>query len=79
MAAELEGTGVIVVSIWPPGSRTEGILAEPETVANVDLDNWKPPLFTGRVVAALAAEDTHGEPGQAIVITDLAEELGISS
>ena len=79
MAAELEGTGVIVVSIWPPGSRTEGVLAEPETFVNVDLDNWKPPVFTGRVVAALAAGDAHSEPGQAIVIVDLAEELGISS
>jgi hypothetical protein len=76
MAVELEGTGVSVVSIWPPGSRTEGVLADPGPFT--DLDRWKPPVFTGRVVAALAASDVETRSGAALVITDLAQELGIS-
>jgi dehydrogenase/reductase SDR family protein 1 len=78
LAAELEGTGVTVVEIWPPGSRTEGVLADPEPFG--DLERWKPPVFTGRVVAALAASaDVAARSGEALVVTDLAEELGISA
>lgn len=76
MAVELRDTGVAVVSVWPPASTTEGVLAQPDVFG--DLSGWKPPLFTGRVVAALAAtDDVLARSGEALVIDDLARELGI--
>jgi dehydrogenase/reductase SDR family protein 1 len=77
MAAELRDVGVAVVSIWPPASKTEGILAQPDVFG--DISDWKPPLYTGRVVAALAsAQDPLARSGQALVVDDLAAELGVS-
>jgi dehydrogenase/reductase SDR family protein 1 len=76
MAAELREAGVAVVSVWPPASKTEGILAQPDVFG--DISGWKPPLFTGRVVAAfVAGEDVLARSGEALVIEDLARELGI--
>ncbi len=78
MAAELREHGVTVVAVWPPGSRTEGVLAQPELFP--DLDKWKEPIFTGRVVASFAMAGNGPErSGEALVITDLAEELGTSA
>jgi dehydrogenase/reductase SDR family member 1 len=78
MSVELRDHGVAVVSIWPPASRTEGVLAEAEVWD--DVSDWKPPLFTGRVVAAFAAaDDCMSRSGEALVIEDLAEELGVSA
>lgn len=76
MAAELLEHGVAVVAVWPPGTRTEGVLAQPELFEN--LDRWQAPIFTGRVVAAFAATG-HGleRSGEALVIKDLADELGV--
>ena len=76
MAVELRDAGVAVVSIWPPASKTEGVLAQPDVFG--DISDWKPPLFTGRVVAAfVAGEDVLARSGEALVIEDLANELGI--
>jgi short-subunit dehydrogenase len=70
MSVELRATGV-------PASTTEGVLAQSETFG--DLSRWKAPLFTGRVVAAFAAEaDALARSGEALVIEDLADELGIT-
>ena len=78
MAVELRDLGVAVVSVWPPASKTEGVLAQPDVFG--DISEWRPPLFTGRVVAAFAsAEDGLARSGQALVIDDLAEELGVSA
>jgi len=78
MAVELRQAGIAVVEIWPPASRTEGVLAQPEVFGNVE--SWKPPLFTGRVVAALAATDnTLARSGEALAVDDLAEEFGIAA
>jgi NAD(P)-dependent dehydrogenase (short-subunit alcohol dehydrogenase family) len=78
MAAELREHGVTVVAVWPPGSRTEGVLAQSELFPNVT--EWKEPIFTGRVVAALATAGIGlDHSGEALVITDLAEELGLSA
>jgi NAD(P)-dependent dehydrogenase (short-subunit alcohol dehydrogenase family) len=78
MAVELRDVGVAVVSVWPPASKTEGVLAQPDVFG--DISEWRPPLFTGRVVAAFAsAEDGLARSGQALVIDDLAEELGVSA
>jgi dehydrogenase/reductase SDR family protein 1 len=75
MSVELRDFGVAVLSIWPPASRTEGMLAQP-MFDNVD--DWKPTLFTGRVVAAFAAAgDWLARSGEALVVDDLARELGI--
>jgi hypothetical protein len=74
----LRDVGVAVVEIWPPASKTEGVLAEPEVWG--DISEWRPTLFTGRVVAALAAaEDRLGRSGQALVVEELAEELGVAA
>jgi dehydrogenase/reductase SDR family protein 1 len=77
MATELRDFGVAVVSVWPPASLIEGVLANPELFG--DLSRWRPPVFTGRVIAALAAaDDPLARTGQALVITDLAQELGVA-
>jgi NAD(P)-dependent dehydrogenase (short-subunit alcohol dehydrogenase family) len=75
MASELHEHQVAVVSIWPPASRTEGVLAQEDVFG--DVSGWKPPAFTGTVLAAFASE---GNPmtrsGEALVIDDLAKEMG---
>ncbi len=78
LANELRDFGIAVVSVWPPASRTEGVLAEKEVFG--DLSEWKEPIFTGRVVAALAASpDMLARSGSALVVEDLAHELGVNS
>jgi dehydrogenase/reductase SDR family protein 1 len=77
MATELRDRSVAVVSVWPPASLIEGVLAQPELFG--DLRKWRPTIFTGRVIAALASDgDPLARSGQALVITDLAKELGVS-
>jgi dehydrogenase/reductase SDR family member 1 len=77
MAVELREYGITVVSVWPPGSRTEGVLAQPDVFG--DLSNWREPIFTGRVVARLAAAENNLErSGKALVIVDLAREMGLT-
>jgi NAD(P)-dependent dehydrogenase (short-subunit alcohol dehydrogenase family) len=56
MAVELRDAGVAVISVWPPASKTEGVIAQPDAFG--DISGWKPPLFTGRVVAAFVAVKT---------------------
>jgi len=76
MAVELKDSGVAVVAIWPPASRTEGVLAQSEVFG--DVSAWREPIFTGRVVAAfIAAGDWMAKSGEALVVTDLAKELGV--
>jgi dehydrogenase/reductase SDR family protein 1 len=78
MAVELRDAGVAVVSVWPPFSETEGVRAQPATFS--DISRAKPPLFSGRVVAAFAAGgDVLARSGDALVIDDLAAELGIDA
>ena len=76
MAVELHDYGVAVIEILPPATTTEGVLAQADTFG--DLSAWKPPLFTGRVVAAfLASEDPASRSGEPLLITDLADEFAI--
>jgi dehydrogenase/reductase SDR family protein 1 len=78
MAAELREHGVAVIAVWPPGTRTEGVLAQSELFPNVS--EWKEPIFTGRVVAELARSGGGLErSGEALVVTELAEEFGLSA
>jgi predicted nuclease with RNAse H fold len=77
MAAELRDVGVAVVEIWPPASKTEGVLSEADVWG--DIADWRPTIFTGRVVAALAARsDLLNRSGEALVVEDLAQELGVT-
>ncbi len=75
MAAELEGHGVTVVSLWPPATRTESMLAQ--AGHDDDISTWSEPVFTGRVVAALAAQPKLATTGSALVARTVAAELGI--
>ena len=53
IAAELDGTGVAVVELWPHPTRTEGVLAD-STVFG-DVSGWDDPVHTGRVLAGFVA------------------------
>jgi NAD(P)-dependent dehydrogenase (short-subunit alcohol dehydrogenase family) len=76
MAAELDGTGVTVVEVWPHATRTEGVLAAPGTFG--DLAAWQQPVLSGRVLAAfIAAGDWPARHGQALDLRPLADELGV--
>lgn len=77
MAMELRDFGVGVVSIWPPASRTEAVLAQAHPLG--DPAAWKEPIFTGRVLAAfIAKSDAFARTGESLVVTDLATEFGVS-
>lgn len=76
MATELRDFGIAVLSVWPPATKTEGVLAQPEVWG--DLSEWNSPLFTGRVVAAfLGGGDAFVRSGETIEVAELAEQLGI--
>ncbi|HET6915230.1 MAG TPA: SDR family NAD(P)-dependent oxidoreductase [Acidimicrobiales bacterium] len=76
MAADLVDHGVCVVSLWPPPSRTESMLASAD--GSDDPSSWSSPTFTGRVIAALsAAPGLMGRTGSAFRVRDLAEQLGV--
>lgn len=75
MAHDLQPYGVSVVSLWPPFSRTEKYMA---TLNQAELTHARPPEFTGRVVAALAADpEVDKKSGQALRATELAAEYGV--
>ena len=77
MAADLRGTGVTVVSLWPPPTRTEGMLADAGAETNTAA--WSSPEFTGRVIAALATDLALGErSGNVLRVRELAQELGVA-
>lgn len=76
MATELRDDGIAVLSIWPPATRTEGVVAEPDVWG--DLSGWNSPLFTGRVVAAfLAGGGALARSGETLDVAELAAGLGV--
>jgi dehydrogenase/reductase SDR family protein 1 len=76
-AEELRKHGVAVVSLWPRLTRTEGVTAHPDLFP--DLSRAWSPEFTGRAVAALAADPGVVEKsGQALDIAAVAEEYGFT-
>jgi dehydrogenase/reductase SDR family member 1 len=78
MAHELRRHNVAAVSLYPGLVRTEAVLAVAET-GGLDLSNSESPEFTGRVVAALAADPALMErTGQVLVAATIARELGVS-
>ena len=76
MAQELQGTGVVALSLWPRMTQTEGVLAHPDRFPNAN-QAWTQ-LFNGRLVARLAADpDVARFSGQALDIGVVADEYGI--
>lgn len=75
-AVELKSHGVAVVSLWPPPSLTESMLASVDPTD--DISRWSDTRFTGRVVAALAmSAGVMERSGKAFSVRELAKELGI--
>ncbi len=79
-AHELRPFGVAVVSVWPGFVRTEridGAVAAGALPAGLDISGAESPRFTGRAVAALAADpDVMRWTGRAVSANTLAQEYG---
>jgi dehydrogenase/reductase SDR family member 1 len=72
MAAQLREFNVAVVSLYPGLVRTENIMVNAEWF---DMTHSQSPLFTGRAVAALAADPNIMEKtGKSFSVADLARE-----
>jgi NAD(P)-dependent dehydrogenase (short-subunit alcohol dehydrogenase family) len=75
-AAELREHQVAVIGLYPGLVRTEGILKYAEFI---DLSNSESPQFTGRAVAALAADgNVMNKTGTSLWVCDLAAEYGFT-
>lgn len=76
MATELKPYGVAVVSLYPGLVRTEKVM---EAAQWLDLTNSESPEFTGRAVAALAADpDVLRHTGKVLVVAAMAKEYGFT-
>ena len=76
MATELKPFGVTVVSLYPGLVRTEKVM---EAAQWLDLSNSESPEFSGRAVAALAADpEVLRYTGQVLVAASLAKEYGFT-
>jgi len=76
MAHELRPHGITSVSLYPGLVRTESVM---QFAAYLDLSNSESPEFTGRVIAALAADPEVARfGGQWLVVAALAEAYHIS-
>jgi NAD(P)-dependent dehydrogenase (short-subunit alcohol dehydrogenase family) len=76
MAVELAALDVAVVSLYPGLVRTEAVMA---FAAFMDLSNSESPEFTGRAVAALAADaGVQRRTGDVLVVASLAAEYGFT-
>lgn len=76
MAEELAPHGITSVSLYPGLVLTEGVLANLQYFA--DQPNRETPLFVGRVVAALAAdEDVVRHTGRWLIAAELAAAYGV--
>jgi dehydrogenase/reductase SDR family protein 1 len=76
-AHELREHGVAVVSLWPGLVKTERVEASRAALAALDLASAESQRFSGRAVAALAADpDVLRRSGRAFASRDLAEAYG---
>jgi NAD(P)-dependent dehydrogenase (short-subunit alcohol dehydrogenase family) len=76
MSIELQPYGVTVVSLYPGLARTEKVM---EAAAWLDLSNSESPEFTGRAVAALAADpDVIRHTGTVLIAAGVAQEYGFT-
>jgi dehydrogenase/reductase SDR family protein 1 len=77
MAHELRPHGIVVASIYPGLVRTELVLQAAQG-GWFDLSNSESPEFTGRVIAALAADaEAHQYSGRVIVAAEYAARSGV--
>jgi len=77
-AEELRPHGVAAVSLWPPYTKTEVVLAEEKPTADT-LARMATPQFTGRAVVALASDpQIMDKTGRRFVVASLAEEYGFT-
>ncbi len=73
MGRELKPHGVTAVSLWPGIVRTERLLQDPQRLG-FDPTHGESPTFSGRAVAALAADpNVISKTGEALVVAELAE------
>lgn len=82
MAVDLAPHGVSAVSVWPGFVLTDAVKAIPPDLLPDDLraslPNWESPEFTGRVIAALAADPELATlSGQALIGAELGAHYGI--
>ncbi|MDJ0660186.1 MAG: SDR family NAD(P)-dependent oxidoreductase [Crocosphaera sp.] len=89
MAVELKANNITSISLWPGIVGTEQMFAfsqqmnsqdksQPETATFEDYYNWETPLFTGRVIAALAADtNIMKRTGKVQIIAELAKRYNI--
>jgi dehydrogenase/reductase SDR family member 1 len=76
MAVSLRAHNVAAVSLWPGLVRTEGIMLHEKYI---DLSNSESTQFTGRAVAALAADEAvMAKSGRGLWVSDLATEYGFA-
>lgn len=76
-AAALRERGITCVSLWPGLVSTELVQRDAEA-AGFDLTRAETPEFTGRVIAALAADPAKAQlSGVAIPVAELAEHYGV--
>ncbi len=80
MAVELKPYDVTSVCLWPGAVKTEFVMEQAaKAKIPLNLDAAETPLFTGRAVAALAADsDVMAKSGQTLIVADLAKEYGFS-
>ena len=78
-AHELKKHGIAVVSMWPGLVKTERTVQVGDSVPGLDLETAESSRFTGRAIAALAADPKVMEKtGRALVSRDLADEYGFT-
>jgi NAD(P)-dependent dehydrogenase (short-subunit alcohol dehydrogenase family) len=76
MAAQLREREVTAVALYPGLVRTEAVMRNAEFF---DMSNSESPEFTGRAVAALAADpEVSRFSGRRLVVAELAEEYGFT-
>src|SRR5215831_5483760 len=78
MAVELRDKNIAVVEVWPPATKIEAVLAEPQRFG--DLSGWREPVYTGRALAKLLAGEGEAtrRSGQTLAIENLASEFGVA-
>ncbi len=78
-AHELADTGVSVVSLWPGLVLTERTRGAAAALPDLDFDGAESQRFTGRAVAALAADPERARySGRAIPARTLADDYGFT-
>lgn len=76
-APPLRKRGVAIVSVWPYITRTETVLRMDP--AQIDVEGAESQRFTGRAIAALAADpDALAKTGQALSSRQLAQAYGVA-